>query len=289
MADAEAKERLLGLLGYVKDMSAPSESEPCKDLASAPIVVHEALLRDVAGAGAVEFEGPCGAWLRVRRPEATGASRQSAAGKRGARRGRSSSRRFAGVGAALWPMPGVAGAGQIVPELETCGRDYGLLGRRREAPSPFDRTRGGRCCTAPRAPLGPDGVLVDGPHAAPVPSKPAAAPAPDRPTGEPATEVLRKKLPDGIRELCVSLGSGDGGSFRRLEAAVEYLADTVAAAPCAPERELRAAADRARQRHDAARAELDAFDAEDARARARRPPDLAADLGCHATTSGSSA
>ncbi|KAH8060292.1 hypothetical protein JL720_13630 [Aureococcus anophagefferens] len=437
MADAEAKERLLGLLGYVKDMSAPSESEPCKDLASAPIVVHEALLRDVAGAGAVEFEGPCGAWLRVRRPEATGASRQSAAGKRGAaarslyaelfgarqealREGRGAALTL-GVGLLRWPAAGVEHPlVLIVPELETCGRDYGLLGRRREAPSPFDRTRGG--AAAPRAHLlGPDGVLVDGPHAAPVPSKPAAAPAPDRPTvhncavlfcresgadragardaealsaalrrrtaplpaalrrlagdfsappapapagvaglwraaakwwrgpaaaaaapvyfglpsndaqasvvatleakgcavlvgppgtgksqtianvichylalgrrvlvtskGEPATEVLRKKLPDGIRELCVSLGSGDGGSFRRLEAAVEYLADTVAAAPCAaPERELRAAADRARQRHDAARAELDAFDAEDA-ARARKyfgRSDLAADLGCHA-------
>ncbi|KAH8062656.1 hypothetical protein JL722_3583 [Aureococcus anophagefferens] len=465
MADAEAKERLLGLLGYVKDMSAPSESEPCKDLASAPIVVHEALLRDVAGAGAVEFEGPCGAWLRVRRPEATGASRQSAAGKRGAaarslyaelfgarqealREGRGAAltlgvgllrwpaagvehplvlvpaslelaadgsflvRRFAGVGAALWPMPGVAGAGQIVPELETCGRDYGLLGRRREAPSPFDRdawrpllhraahlwaptaswstgrTRrpcprsppqrrrrtGRRCTTAPcssaasrartrardaealsaalrrrTAPLPAALRRLAGDFSAPPapapagvaglwraaakwwrgPAAAAAAPVyfglPSNDAqasvvatleakgcavlvgppgtgksqtianvichylalgrrvlvtskGEPATEVLRKKLPDGIRELCVSLGSGDGGSFRRLEAAVEYLADT------APERELRAAADRARQRHDAARAELDAFDAEDA-ARARKyfgRSDLAADLGCHA-------
>ena len=41
--------------------------------------------------------------------------------------------------------------------------------------------------------------------------------------GEPATEVLRAKLPPGIRELCVSLGSGDTASFRRLEAAVEHL------------------------------------------------------------------
>lgn len=49
--------------------------------------------------------------------------------------------------------------------------------------------------------------------------------------GEPATEVLRQKLPEGIRELCVSLGGGDSASFRRLERAVEKLADEVAAAP----------------------------------------------------------
>ena len=42
--------------------------------------------------------------------------------------------------------------------------------------------------------------------------------------GEPATEVLRAKLPEGIRELCVSLGSGDASSFRRLEKACETLA-----------------------------------------------------------------
>ena len=80
-------------------------------------------------------------------------------------------RRFAGVGAALWPMPGVAGAGQIVPELETCGRDYGLLGRRREAPSPFDRDAWRPLLHRAAHLLGPDGVLVDGPHAAPVPSR----------------------------------------------------------------------------------------------------------------------
>ncbi|KAJ8610159.1 hypothetical protein CTAYLR_008727 [Chrysophaeum taylorii] len=45
-----------------------------------------------------------------------------------------------------------------------------------------------------------------------------------------ATEVLRGKLPEGIRDLCVSLGDADAASFRRLEAAVERLADTVAAA-----------------------------------------------------------
>ena len=45
--------------------------------------------------------------------------------------------------------------------------------------------------------------------------------------GEPATEVLRNKLPDGIRDLCVSLGSGDTASFRRLEGAVESLANQV--------------------------------------------------------------
>jgi len=33
--------------------------------------------------------------------------------------------------------------------------------------------------------------------------------------GEPATEVLRHKLPAGVRELCVSLGGGDSSSFRR--------------------------------------------------------------------------
>ncbi|KAH8095962.1 hypothetical protein JL720_3299 [Aureococcus anophagefferens] len=505
MADAEAKERLLGLLGYVKDMSAPSESEPCKDLASAPIVVHEALLRDVAGAGAVEFEGPCGAWLRVRRPEATGASRQSAAGKRGgarslsralrrsaggaprgprrgahagrgpaalagggrrapararagvprARGGGASSCGAAGVGAALWPMPGVAGAGQIVPELETCGRDYGLLGRRREAPSPFDRgvaallhraahlwaptaswstgrTRrpcprsppqrrrrtGRRCTTAPcssaasrartraarggalaalrrrTAPLpaalrrlagdfsappapAPAGVAGLWRAAAKWWRGPAAAPRPSTglpsngaqasvvatleakgcavlvgppgtgksqtianvichylalgrgvlvtSKGEPATEVLRKKLPDGIRELCVSLGSGDGGSFRRLEAAVEYLADTVAAAPdCAGNNQWNAPSRKSfkplylgqievvsadfwtdcflsapgasssgrgprAQRHDAARAELDAFDAEDAARALPAAPTWRRTSAATRTTSGSSA
>lgn len=49
--------------------------------------------------------------------------------------------------------------------------------------------------------------------------------------GEEATEVLRSKLPKGIRELCVSLGGRDAASFRRLENAVERLADEVAAAP----------------------------------------------------------
>ena len=48
--------------------------------------------------------------------------------------------------------------------------------------------------------------------------------------GEPATEVLRNKLPEGIRELAISLGGGDSGSFRRLEGAVEHLADHVAGA-----------------------------------------------------------
>ena len=146
MADAEAKERLLGLLGYVKDMSAPSESEPCKDLASAPIVVHEALLRDVAGAGAVEFEGPCGAWLRVRRPEATGASEQSAAGKRGAaarslyaelfgarqealREGRGAALTL-GVGLLRWPAAGVEHPLVLVPASLELAADGSFLVRR---------------------------------------------------------------------------------------------------------------------------------------------------------------
>eukprot|EP00949_MAST-11_sp_MAST-11-sp1_P005126 g5126.t1 len=49
--------------------------------------------------------------------------------------------------------------------------------------------------------------------------------------GTPATEVLRKKLPEGIQQLCVSLGSGDSLSYRRLEGAVEAIANEVAAAP----------------------------------------------------------
>lgn len=63
--------------------------------------------------------------------------------------------------------------------------------------------------------------------------------------GEPATEVLRKKLPEGIRELCVSLGGGDSASFRRLERAVEKIADEVAAVPKA---KLAAEVTRLRQR-----------------------------------------
>ena len=37
--------------------------------------------------------------------------------------------------------------------------------------------------------------------------------------GEPATEVLREKLPPGVRALCVALGgAGDASALRRLEA-----------------------------------------------------------------------
>merc|ERR1711995_107669 len=50
--------------------------------------------------------------------------------------------------------------------------------------------------------------------------------------GAPATEVLRAKLPAGVRELCVALGgAADRGALERLEAAVEHLADDVAGAP----------------------------------------------------------
>ena len=79
--------------------------------------------------------------------------------------------------------------------------------------------------------------------------------------GEPATEVLRNKLPEGIRELCVSLGSGDTASFRRLEGAVESLANHVAAAPLS---ELKAVADRLRRRFEAISNELEELEAAEA-------------------------
>ena len=79
--------------------------------------------------------------------------------------------------------------------------------------------------------------------------------------GEPATEVLRNKLPPGIRDLCVSLGCGDTASFRRLEGAVESLANHVAATPQA---ELTAVADRLRRRFEAICSELEALKREEA-------------------------
>ena len=80
--------------------------------------------------------------------------------------------------------------------------------------------------------------------------------------GEPATEVLRNKLPEGIRDLCVSLGSGDTASFRRLEGAVESLANQVAAAPL---RKLRADADRLRKRFHKVQSDIDRIQEADAR------------------------
>ena len=79
---------------------------------------------------------------------------------------------------------------------------------------------------------------------------------------EPATEVLRQKLPPGLRELCVSLGSGDATSFRRLEGAVETLADKVAAAPLAA---LNAHADRLRAHVSALTATIEAAEAAEER------------------------
>ncbi|KAJ1453668.1 hypothetical protein M885DRAFT_618863 [Pelagophyceae sp. CCMP2097] len=101
--------------------------------------------------------------------------------------------------------------------------------------------------------------------------------------GEAATEVLRQKLPEGIRELCVSLGSGDASSFRRLESAVETLAYKVAAAPRA---DLAANAKRLKARYDRIQRELDVIDAANA-ARdsphfAEAAPPLSSLLGLHA-------
>lgn len=79
--------------------------------------------------------------------------------------------------------------------------------------------------------------------------------------GEPATEVLRNKLPEGIRELCVSLGGGDTASYRRLEFAVERLADEVAAAPKA---KLASDVSRLRQRLDDIDRDLAEVDSRDA-------------------------
>ena len=88
--------------------------------------------------------------------------------------------------------------------------------------------------------------------------------------GEPATEVLRNKLPAGIRELTISLGGGDSGSFRRLEGAVEHLADHVAGQPAD---KLKADADRLQRRFESIQAQLDAIEAAD-RSRAEKyfPP-----------------
>jgi len=72
--------------------------------------------------------------------------------------------------------------------------------------------------------------------------------------GEPALEVLRQKLPPGVRELAVSLGAADASSFRRLEAAVENLADNVAAAQPAA---LAAATERLRRQVASLTAELE--------------------------------
>jgi hypothetical protein len=111
--------------------------------------------------------------------------------------------------------------------------------------------------------------------------------------GEPATEVLRQKLPEGeiieaacspvasdcrrcsprtahhshplmagIRELAISLGGGDSGSFRRLEGAVEHLADHVAGQP---EDRLKAAAERLQTRFEGIQKQLDDMEAADAR------------------------
>ena len=71
--------------------------------------------------------------------------------------------------------------------------------------------------------------------------------------GEPATEVLRQKLPPGVRELTVSLGSGDAASYRRLEAAVENLASQVANAD---PKKLAGVTERKRRQLDAIDAEL---------------------------------
>ena len=76
--------------------------------------------------------------------------------------------------------------------------------------------------------------------------------------GEPALEVLRLKLPEGVRELAVSLGSTDASSYRRLEAAVENLGSHVANAD---PRRLAAATDSLRRRLRSISAELGAIEA----------------------------
>ena len=100
---AEAKDRLLSLLSYVKEVSSPLESEPSRVVGDASFCVAERLLREVSGVkvgagdegAVVEFapRGGAGAWLRVRRPEGapTGGakSKQSAAGSAARPRGRS--------------------------------------------------------------------------------------------------------------------------------------------------------------------------------------------------------
>ncbi|KAL1522710.1 hypothetical protein AB1Y20_017685 [Prymnesium parvum] len=88
--------------------------------------------------------------------------------------------------------------------------------------------------------------------------------------GEPATEVLRMKLPAGVRELCVSLGAGDSSSFRRLEAAVENLADNVAGTPAS---HLAATVERLRRHVAALTAEVGEVEAaEEAWAAPHFPP-----------------
>ena len=71
--------------------------------------------------------------------------------------------------------------------------------------------------------------------------------------GQPATEVLRQKLPEGVRELAISLGSADAASYRRLEAAVEHLANEVAPADVS---KLKREEESLRRRHAAITDEL---------------------------------
>ena len=89
--------------------------------------------------------------------------------------------------------------------------------------------------------------------------------------GEPATEVLQVKLPEGICELAILLGAGHAASFRRLEGAVEHLADHVAGAPL---EQLAGEAARHKQRFEAIQAQLNAIEASD-RAAAKKyfPPE----------------
>ena len=80
--------------------------------------------------------------------------------------------------------------------------------------------------------------------------------------GEPATEVLRQKLPAGVRELAVSLGSADAAGYRRLEAAVENLANHVANAD--PSR-LSAASEGLRRRLRVITSDMEAIEAAEER------------------------
>ena len=68
----EAKERLLGLLRYVKEVVSKSESEASTvaslDIGSEAFCVHEATLRRLEPVRCVNFDAKDGAWLRLRRP-----------------------------------------------------------------------------------------------------------------------------------------------------------------------------------------------------------------------------